>query len=139
MIPDPRTDPIAFIETALTEVCFGDEASHPLEATIDRYFSPHYAQRTDGVLCDRDGFAAHIRALRALVAAGSVEVCEAIGNGDRIADRHQVIVTKRDGSTSRLEVYLFGEVAADGRLLRVEEITRILDGDDADTSIAQVR
>ena len=60
-------DLATYIETALTEVCFGCEDSHPLEATIDRYFTPDYQQRTDGELVDRDGFAAHIKVLRGLV------------------------------------------------------------------------
>ncbi len=43
-----RVRTAAFIETALAEVCFGQEDSHPLEATIERYFTPDYTQRTDG-------------------------------------------------------------------------------------------
>jgi predicted SnoaL-like aldol condensation-catalyzing enzyme len=139
MALDLRTDLTAFIETALAEVCFGNEVSHPLEATIDRYFAPDYTQRTDGALCGRDGFAAHIRALRALAADGNVKVSKAIRDGNRIADRHEVTVTRQDGTTSRIEVYLFGELAADGRLLHVEEITRVIDGDQADARLAQVR
>jgi predicted SnoaL-like aldol condensation-catalyzing enzyme len=139
MAPDPRTDLAAFIETALSEVCFGQESSHPLEATIDRYFTPDYTQRTEGALSGRDGFVAHIRALRALAAGGSVKIIEAVREGDRIADRHEVTVTRRDGTTSRIEVYLFGELADDGRLRRVDEITRVLDGDENDGRLAQVR
>ena len=139
MITDPGADLAAFIEVVLAEVCFGDDATHPLEATIDRYFTPDYQQRTDGELVGRDGFTAHIRALRALAAGGSVRVLEALRAGNRVADRHEVIVTKRDGTTSRLEVYLFGELASDGRLRRVEEISRIVDGDQADARLARVR
>ena len=77
MTPDPQADPAAFIETVLTEVCFSDERAHPVEAAIDRYFTPDYQQRTDGELSDRDGFARHIRALRALAVQGTVTVREA--------------------------------------------------------------
>ena len=139
MTPDPRTDTTTFIETALAAVCFGDEASHPLEATIDRYFTPDYQQRTDGQLTGRDDFAQHIAALRALTAGGSITVREALCAGDRIADRHEVTVTKRDGGTSQIEVYLFGELADDGRLRRVHEITRVIDGAQDDATLARVR
>lgn len=139
MTPDPRTGLAAFIETALTEVCFSQEDSHPLEATIDRYFTSDYTQRTNGALSGRDGFAAHIRALRAVAAEGIVKVSEAVREGDRIADRHEVTVTTRDGTTSRIEVYLFGELADDGRLRRVDEITRLVDGDEDGAALAQVR
>jgi hypothetical protein len=139
MIPGLRTDPATFIETALAEVCFGDEGSHPLEATIDAYFTPDYQQRTDGELTGRDAFTRHIRALRALAADGSVRVREVVREGNRIADRHEVTVTKWDGSTSRVEVYLFGEFASDGRLRRVDEISRVIEGDESDAGLARVQ
>jgi hypothetical protein len=91
------SDPASFVETALNDVCFGDDEAHPLDATIDRYFTPDYQQRTDGELLDRDG------------------------------------------ATSRMEIYLFGELADDGRLRRVDEISRLLDGDDHDTRLARAR
>jgi hypothetical protein len=28
-------DPASFVETALNDVCFGDDETHPLDATID--------------------------------------------------------------------------------------------------------
>ena len=139
MAADPRTGLAAFIETALAEVCFGDEAAYPLEATIDRYFTPDYQQRTDGELTGRDGFAADIRALRMLAVSGSVRVCDVVAEGNRVADRHEVTVTRRDGATSRVEVYLFGEFSSDGRLRRVDEITRVTDGDQGDAQMARVR
>jgi SnoaL-like domain len=132
-------EPAAYIETALAEVCFGSEDSHPLEATIDRYFTPDYQQRTDGEVTGRDGFASHIRALRALAADGSISVREVIRDGNRIADRHEVAVTKRDGTTSRIEVYLFGEFADDGRLRRVDEVTRVIAGSHDDAGLARTR
>jgi hypothetical protein len=137
--PNPHHDLAAYLETALTEVCFGREEEHPLQATVDRYFTADYQQRTDGELADRDGFAAHIQAVRGLAAAGRIEVLEAVRDGSRIADRHRVTVTKRDGTVSELEVYLFGELAADGRLCRVEEISRVVRGDRGDATLARTR
>jgi hypothetical protein len=139
MTPDLQADPAAFVETVLTEVCFGDERTHPAEATIDRYFTPDYQQRTDGQLTSRDDFARHIRALRALAAQGSVTVREVLLDGNRIADRHEVTVTRQDGTTSRIEVYLFGELASDGRLRRVDEISRVIEGDQDAARLARVQ
>jgi SnoaL-like protein len=135
----PGADPAAYIETMLAEVCFGREDTHPLEATIDRYFTPDYEQCTDGELVGRDDFAGHIRALRGLVASGQVTVREVVRDGNRIADRHEVAVTRRDGTASQIEVYLFGEFANDGRLRRVDEITRVLAGSHTDASLARIR
>jgi hypothetical protein len=139
MTPDPWTEAAAYIETLLADVCFGSEGSHPLETTIDRYFTPDYQQRTDGEVADRDGFAGHIRALRALAANGSVKVRAVIREGNRIADHHEVTVTRRDGTPSRVEVYLFGELADDGRLRRVDEVSRVIAGNPGDASLARTR
>jgi hypothetical protein len=54
------------------------------------------------------------------------------------AGRHEVTVTKRDGSTSLIEVYPFGEFAGDGCLCRVDEVTRVL-GNDSDVGPARTR
>lgn len=134
-----RDDPAGYVAAALGEVCFGDENRYPLEATVDRYFSPDYQQRTDGELVDREGFVEHIRALRALVAEGQVEVLEVVLQRRRVADRHRVTVTKRDGTRSQLEVFLFGEFADDGRLCRVDEMSRVLAGSGEDAALARAR
>ncbi len=139
MISHAMDDPAAYVASALGEVCFGDEDNYPLEATVDRYFTPDYEQRTDGELVDRKGFVEHIRALRALVAEGHVEVLEVVREGTRLADRHRVTVTKRDGSRSQLEVYLFAELADDGRLRRVDEVSRLIDGSGEDAGLARTR
>lgn len=125
-----------FLETALSEVCFGDGA---VDAAIDRYFAADYQQTTDGETIDRDGFAAHIAALRGLVATGRVRVLEAIRDGDRIADRHLVSVTRMDGIATELEVYMFAELAADGRVRRVHEVSRVASGGAADGELARAR
>ncbi len=128
-----------FLAAALTEVCFGDEARHPLLATVDRYFAPDYRQRVDGETLTRAEFVDHIRHLRQRVAGGRIEVIEALRQGDRIADRHLVFATKPDGSEVRAEVYLFGELAADGRIRRVDEVTRMLAGAEADSDLGRAR
>ena len=134
-----QEDAGAFIARALGEVCFGQEAAHPLEETIDRYFSADYEQRTDGETVDRAGFVAHIRTLRSLVAEGRIEVLEALRVGERIADRHRVTVTKTDGITSEIEVYLFGTFDGGGRLRRVDEVSRVVVGGEADAALARAR
>jgi hypothetical protein len=132
-------DPAGYLTAALCEVCFGDEDHHPLEATVDHYFSPDYEQRTDGELVDRQGFIEHIRALRSLVAEGQIEVLEVVAEGRRVADRHRVTVTKRDGTRSEIEVYLFGEFADDGGLRRVDEVSRVVTGSGEDAALARTR
>ncbi len=128
-----------YLATALTEVCFGDEARFPLDQTIDRYFAPGYRQRTDGEEIDRDGFVHHIEVLRSRVASGRVEVLEVLAQGNRIADRHRVEVTRSDGSTSLIEVYLFGVLDDDRRLTWVDEVSLPLSGGTGDADLARAR
>jgi len=131
-------DTAQFIEGASADVCFGSDESS-LEATVDRYFTADYRQRTDGRVLDRREFVEHLRALRTKIVRGHVEVLEAVRQGHRIADRHLVTVTKRDGTVSQIEVYLFGQLASDGRLRRVDEVSRVVSGTAEDAELARAR
>ncbi|MEU1376899.1 nuclear transport factor 2 family protein [Streptomyces triculaminicus] len=131
-----RTD----IRVALTDLLL--TRGLDLDEAADRHFAPDYRQRTDGSWADRTEFLAHIAHiahLRTVVAGGSVEVHDELSSGDRYADRHTMEVIKTDGSTVRMEVYLFGEFAPDGRFRRVEETTLMLEGADADRNLGSAR
>ena len=110
-----------------------------LEEAADRHFAPDYCQRTDGSWANRSEFLDHIAHLRTVVAGGSVEVHDELSSGDRYADRHTMEVIKIDGSTVRMEVYLFAEFAPDGRFRRIEETTLMLEGADADRNLGSAR
>ncbi|MFF4224118.1 nuclear transport factor 2 family protein [Streptomyces sp. L500] len=128
-----RTD----ISTALTDLLFTPGLD--LDEAADRHFAPDYRQRTDGRWDDRQEFLTHIAHLRKVVASGSVEVHDELVGGDRYADRHTVNVTKNDGATVRMEVYLFGEFAPDGRFRRIEETTLMLEGGADDRDLGSAR
>lgn len=125
------------LASALTDLIFTPGLD--LHEAADRHFAPDYRQRTDGRWDDRDAFLAHIAHLRTVVAEGSIEVHDELYDGDHYADRHTVHVTKKDGSAVRTEVYLFGDFAPDGRFRRVEEVTLMIEGADADRSLGSAR
>jgi hypothetical protein len=81
----------------------------------------------------------NITHLRAIVATGSVQVHDEFVIGHHYADRHTVDVTKIDGSAVRMEVYLFGEFAPDGRFRRIEETTLMLHGAKGDRNLGSAR
>jgi len=110
-----------------------------LKVAIARHFAPTYRQRTNGKWDNYAEFAEHIAYLRKVVVSGSVEVHEELSDGTLYSDRHTIFVTKNDGTTVRTEVYLFGEFAADGRFLRVEETTLMLEGSEADRHLGSAR
>jgi hypothetical protein len=128
-----RTD----IRTALIDLLFTPGLD--LDEAADRHFAPDYRQRTDGDWADRTEFLAHIAHLRTVVAGGSVEVHDELVDGTRYADRHTVEVTKTDGSTVRMEVYVFADFAPDGRFRRIEETTLMLQGTDGDRDLGSAR
>ncbi|MER6394859.1 nuclear transport factor 2 family protein [Kitasatospora sp. NPDC001603] len=128
-----RTD----IATALTDLLFTPGLD--LAEAVDRHFAPDYRQRTDGSWADRAEFTAHIAHLREVVASGRVEVLDELVQGDRYADRHVVDVTKTDGSTVRMEVYVFAEFSPDGRFRRLEETTLMLRGGEEDRDLGSAR
>ncbi|GHI40595.1 nuclear transport factor 2 family protein [Streptomyces violascens] len=125
------------IRTAVTDLLFTPGLD--LDQAADRHFAPDYRQRTDGRWDSRTEFLTHIAHLRGVVAGGSVEVHDELAVGDRYADRHTVTVTKTDGSTVRMEVYVFAEFAPDGRFRRIEETTLMLEGAEADRNLGSAR
>lgn len=70
---------------------------------------------------------------------GHVQVHEELFDGSRYADRHTAHITKTDGSTVSMEVYVFADLAPDGRFSRIEETTLMLQGADTDRNIGSAR
>ncbi|MFE4857844.1 nuclear transport factor 2 family protein [Streptomyces sp. NPDC056670] len=125
------------IEAALNDLLFNRDIT--LDEAADRHFAPDYRQRTDGEWADRAEFLDHIGHLRGIVADGRVDVHEELYDGDKYADRHTCHITKTDGTTVAMEVYVFANLAADGRFRRIEETTLMLQGSDADRGLGSAR
>lgn len=125
------------IEAAITDLLFNRDIT--VQEAADRHFAPEYRQRTDGKWDDRAGFLEHITHLRTIVADGQVQVHEELRDGSKYADRHTAHITKTDGSTVRMEVYVFADLAPDGRFSRIEESTLMVQGSDTDRDIGSAR
>ena len=59
------------------------------ESTIARYFSPRYAQRTDGNARDFPGFAAHIRELKRTLKNVRITFERVIAEGSNVVSIHR--------------------------------------------------
>ncbi|MFI6449485.1 nuclear transport factor 2 family protein [Kitasatospora sp. NPDC050543] len=125
------------IKAAITDLLLNEDIT--LEEAADRHFTPDYRQRTDGEWADRAEFLDHIAHLRTLVAGGEIEVHEELYDGSKYADRHTCHITKKDGSTVSMEVYVFADLVPDGRFQRIEETTLMLKGSDADRNLGSAR
>lgn len=110
-----------------------------LGEAVERHFTRDYRQRTDGVWSDRASFVQHMTRLRSLVRSGDIEVHDELRDGPRYADRHTVTLTQHNGRTSRTEVYLFAQMAPDGRFQCVEETTLLVTGHPDDGNLGSVK
>jgi len=123
---DP-TEAAALMEHFLTGMIF--TPYEDMDSALERFINPAYTQVTDGEQSDRGEFVAHLAHLRGAIAGGHVVVHEALREGRRIADRHTVHVTMKDGRVSSFEVLLIGSLDEQDRLFEVFETTRQLTGD----------
>jgi hypothetical protein len=93
------------------------------EEALDRHFSRSFRQRVNGSWHDRAAFLAGIVSLREVVEQATVTVLNEFVDGDRYAERHVVNLSKRDGTRIKQEVYVFAQRDADGRFVRIEEMS----------------
>ncbi|MEV4198341.1 nuclear transport factor 2 family protein [Micromonospora globbae] len=117
----PRTDLTSYLIRYPQEAGLGDEDP---ATVLDRYHTPDYELVNDGVLLDRKRLLDHIRPARKRAAGLRVEVEQALVDGDQVAARYRLIAELRKGSTITTEIYMFGELSADGRLRRAVQATR---------------
>ncbi|MGI5450639.1 nuclear transport factor 2 family protein [Streptomyces sp. CA-243310] len=97
------------IEAALNDLLFNRDIT--LEEAAERHTTPGCRRRTDGEWADRAEFLDHIGHLRGIVAGGEVEVHDELYDGTKYADRHTCHITKTDGGTVTMEVYVFADLA----------------------------
>ena len=102
---------------------------------VPEFFSEDYVQTTDGHLISYSEFVEHIRHVVSVSERVEIEVVDVIRDGNRIADRHTVKLTRKDGTNALLEVYLFGTLH-NGRFTRVIETTRLIQGDESSRALA---
>jgi hypothetical protein len=105
------------------DVAFGDEDP---EVVFDRYHAPDFLMSNDGVLLDRDRLLAHVRPARKRAASVHTEIHEVLSDRTRVAARYTLTAVMRKGATITTEIFLFGQLAADGRLQRLDQLTRTL-------------
>lgn len=112
------------ITAALREVLA--EHDQPVEHVLSRHLTDGYRQSTNGEWIDRATFAQQLAQLRQFVEHVEIRVLDELTVGSVYAERHTIHITGRDGSVQGQEVFLFGEVADDGRLDSLEELVRPL-------------
>jgi hypothetical protein len=105
------------------EVAFGDEEPG---AVFDRYHTPDFVLVNDGLPLRREQLLAHVRPARNNAASVHIEVHEIVTGDDRVAARYTLTAVMRKGHVVATEIFMFGQVADDGRLHRTDQLTRTL-------------
>ncbi|MFC7446886.1 nuclear transport factor 2 family protein [Rhodococcus daqingensis] len=122
--PDTAAADFTTFMTSFTEdVAFGAEDPGTV---IDRYYVPDFVQYNDGLRLDRAKLVDHVRPVRKNVRDYRYEVHEAVMNGNHLAVRYTLHAVTRKNRTVRTQVYTFADLSADGRISRIDQITRIL-------------
>lgn len=111
------------------------EPAHSPER-IARWFAPDYQQQVDGNVLDYAQFLIHMAALKTLTRRMTIDVKAIADSGETVLTHHQVSVTKQDGQTSLIEVLAHFQCRK-GRIVRCDELTRLLTGDPADADLGQ--
>jgi hypothetical protein len=83
-----------------------------------------FVHDNDGVPLDRAQLVAHAAPLRRNVVELHPDVHDALVAGGRVAARHTMHSVMRKGARLHTGVYMFGELAVDGRLRRIVSTTR---------------
>jgi hypothetical protein len=109
-----------FFDSFTREVVAGHDAAE----LVDRYYTHDVELIADGVTLHRQRLIDHLRPVRKNLVDGWYDVHEAVRDGDRLAARFTIHAKMRQGRTVSTEVYLFGEVAPDGRIRRTTQATR---------------
>ena len=110
-----------YLTAYVVETAFGDDDP---EEVVDRYHDPGIEWYSDGARLDRQQLVAHAAPVRRNLAECRVDVRDALVEGDRFAARYTLHATMRKGRTVETEIYVFGRLAPDGRIRRIDQLTR---------------
>lgn len=117
----PAEDLAGYLTRYPHQLAFGDD--EPTEV-MDCYHTPAFEMINDGIRLDRQRLLDHVASARKNATAVRVDVHECITEQTRVAARYTLTATMRKGAVIATEIYMFGDLAADGRLRRVCQATR---------------
>src|SRR5258706_16286501 len=107
----------AYLRRYPQELTFDDEDP---AAVFDRYHTLDFVLHNDGVPLDRERLLAHVRPARKNAVEVRTDVHETVVAGDRVAARYTLTAVMRRGNTVTTDIYMFGRLAADGRLRELD-------------------
>jgi SnoaL-like domain len=121
--PTPAEDLVHYLKRFPEEMGLGHDDP---EAVLDRYCTPDFEHWNDGVCLDRERLIAHAQPARRNAKDLQIEVHDAFVAGDRVAARYTMRAMLRKGRELEIEICMIGHLAPDGRLRRIDQLTRTL-------------
>jgi hypothetical protein len=120
----PADDFAAYLARYPREAAFsGDDPAD----VFDRYHVPEFVLYNDGTRLDRARLLAHMRPARRNATAVEVRIDQIFGYDGHVAARYTLSATMRKGTVIATEIVTVGRLAPDGRLARVDQLTRVVD------------
>ncbi|MFI6481575.1 nuclear transport factor 2 family protein [Nonomuraea sp. NPDC050663] len=111
----------AFLTRLPHELAFSEDDPASI---IDRYYTPDVRYHNDGITLDRQRLIDHVGPARRTATRLEVEVHDTVVEGSMASARYTMTAVTRKDRVIRMEIYLFARYAADGRVERVDSITR---------------
>ncbi|NYF54558.1 nuclear transport factor 2 family protein [Micromonospora purpureochromogenes] len=118
----PGSDLAGYLRSYVQEMAFGQEEPG---VVLDRYHTPEVVWVNDGLHLDRQRLIDHARPARRTVSECRLDIHDTLACGDRVAARYTLHAVAR-GRPVVSDIHLFGRLAPDGRLRRVDQLTRTL-------------
>lgn len=103
------------------------EEMEPDEEVYARYFSKDYIQHVDGKTLNYDGFVAHMKAQKKVLASAKITFKYMLVDNDKIATIHIVNAVKKDGSIIEAQVNAIIQVK-DNKIILCDELTHLIKG-----------
>lgn len=120
-----------FMHQALTEVLGTEIGSLDV---VKKYFSEDYVQVVNGKKIDFNEFVTHLEVLKDATKSISITI-KSIAEGDGcVHTQHIAQAVKKNGSKSEFEVFANFQLE-NGKILRCEELTRMISGDVSDDDL----
>ena len=120
-----------FVQCALKDVLNSQTVSLD---TVTKYFSKEYLQIVDGKAINFDEFVEHLKVLKEATHTITITIKSIAENDNCVHTQHLAKAIKKDGSVSLFEVFAKFQLE-NGLIVRCEELTRMLDGDESDSDL----
>lgn len=117
----PGDDLVGYLTRYPHELTFGDEDP---AAVFSHYHTDDFVLRNDGIPLDKERLLAHVKTGRRNATHIRIDVHDALISGARVAARYTLTAVMRRGQVIATDIHMFGELSSDGRLHRVEQLSR---------------